>query len=58
MIYLLIILVSVTIVAIYIQYLINKANCLQFELDIKNTENRSLKRVLAENDLIPKEMVK
>lgn len=35
-----------------------KINKSETELDIKNTENKSLKIVLSENDLIPKEFVK
>lgn len=35
-----------------------KINRLETELDIKSTENKSLKIVLSENDLIPKKFVK
>lgn len=34
-----------------------KINNLKNELDIKATENKNLKRVLYENDLIPKKFV-
>ncbi len=35
-----------------------KIQNLKTELDIRNTENKSLKIVLAENDLIPEKFVK
>lgn len=53
-----IIIVILAMLLITLNYLKDKKiNNLKNELDIKVTENKNLKRVLYENDLIPKKFV-